>query len=220
MRTPSGSTNCADQASRHSNTSTLRRRYQHHAAEPCQLRHRPAPEVRRRPPLLKSEGRTDSMWFDSWYDLARILVVGPVAYAVLVAVLRLTGKRTLSKLNAFDLVVTVALGSTLATSFLSSEVSAAEGALGLVVLVVLQYVVTWTSIRVPRVASLVKSEPTLMYHDGFLESALRRQRVTVDEVRQAARAQGHADLHDVTAVVLETDGSFSILIQQPQLTEK
>jgi uncharacterized membrane protein YcaP (DUF421 family) len=160
------------------------------------------------------------MWFDSGFDLARILVVGLAAYAVLVAVPRLTGKRTLSKLNAFDLVVTVALGSTLATSFLSSEISAAEGALGLIMLVVLRYVVTWTSIRVPRVASLVKSEPTLVYHDGFLEPALRRQRVTADEVRQAARAQGHADLDDVTAVVLETDGSFSILTQQPQFPEK
>jgi uncharacterized membrane protein YcaP (DUF421 family) len=157
---------------------------------------------------------------DSWYDLARILVVGPVAYAVLVAVLRLSGKRTLSKLNAFDLVITVVLGSTLATSFLSSEVNAAEGVLGLIMLVLLQHAVTWTSIRVPRVASLVKSEPTLVYHDGVLEPALRRQRVTADEIRQAARAQGHADLDDVTAVVLETDGSFSILTQQPQLTEK
>jgi uncharacterized membrane protein YcaP (DUF421 family) len=155
------------------------------------------------------------MWFDSWYDLGRVLVVGPVAYAVLVAVLRLTGKRTLSKLNAFDLVITVALGSTLATSFLSSEVSAAEGALGLILLVLLQYVVTWTSVRVPRVASMVRSEPTLVYRDGFLEAALRRERVTENEVRQVARGQGHATLDDVAAIVLESDGSFSVLTQDP-----
>jgi uncharacterized membrane protein YcaP (DUF421 family) len=55
------------------------------------------------------------MWFDSWSDLARILVVTPLAYGALVAVLRMSGARTLSKLNAFELVVTVALGSTLAT---------------------------------------------------------------------------------------------------------
>ncbi|RCK69212.1 DUF421 domain-containing protein [Desertihabitans brevis] len=155
------------------------------------------------------------MWFDSWYDLGRVLVVGPVAYVALVAVLRLTGKRTLSKLNAFDLVVTVALGSTLATSFLSADVSAAEGVLGLVLLVVLQYVVTWTSVRVPRVGQLVRSEPSLLYRDGFLERSLRRERVTAQEVRQAARAQGHADLDDVAAVVLESDGSFSVLRREP-----
>ncbi len=50
------------------------------------------------------------MFFDSWYDLLRILVVGVLAYAGLVLLLRTTGKRTLSKMNAFDLVVTVALG--------------------------------------------------------------------------------------------------------------
>jgi uncharacterized membrane protein YcaP (DUF421 family) len=48
------------------------------------------------------------MWFDSWADLARILAVGAGAYGGLVLVLRLSGKRTLAKLNAFDLVVTVA----------------------------------------------------------------------------------------------------------------
>jgi uncharacterized membrane protein YcaP (DUF421 family) len=140
-------------------------------------------------------------------------------YAVLVAMVRFTGKRTMSKLNAFGLVVTVAFGSTLATSFLS-EVSAAEGVPGLVVLVVVQYAVTWTSLRIAKVAWLVKSEPTLVYHDGLLEPALRRQRVTADKVRQAARAQGNADLDEVTAVVLETDGSFSIQRQQPPFAER
>ena len=80
------------------------------------------------------------MWFDSWSELGRILVVTPLAYGALVAVLRLSGARTLSKLNAFDLVVTVALGSTLATVLLNSDVSLSEGVLALVVLVALQFV--------------------------------------------------------------------------------
>lgn len=53
------------------------------------------------------------MFFDGWSDLLRILVVGSLAYAGLVGFLRVSGKRTLAKMNAFDLVVTVALGSTL-----------------------------------------------------------------------------------------------------------
>ncbi len=155
------------------------------------------------------------MFFDSWSDLGRLLVVGPLAYAALVAVLRISGKRTLSKLNAFDLVVTVALGSTLATILLSSSVSLAEGVVALVLLVGLQYAVTWTSVRWPPLARAVKSEPTLVYREGFLAAAMRRERVTRDEVTQAARAQGHADLSEVSAVVLETDGSFSILTDPP-----
>ena len=56
------------------------------------------------------------MWFDSWSDVVRVVSIGAAAYATLVAMLRISGKRTLAKLNAFDLIVTVALGSTLATS--------------------------------------------------------------------------------------------------------
>jgi len=155
------------------------------------------------------------MWFDNWADLTRILAVAPVAYVLLLLVLRVTGKRTLSKLNAFDLVVTVAIGSTLATVILNTDVSLSEGVLALALLVSLQYLVTWSSVRIRAVERLAKAEPTLLYRDGFLDDAMRRQRVTRDEVRQAARSQGHADLDDVGAVVLETDGSLSTLDAPP-----
>ncbi len=155
------------------------------------------------------------MWFDSWSDLVRILVVAPVAYLALLAVLRLTGKRTLSKLNAFDLVVTVALGSTLASIILSSDVSISEGILALSLLVAFQYAVTWCSVRSDTVKGFAKAEPTLLYRDGFLDGAMRRQRVTREEVHQVARSQGRATLDDVGAVVLETDGSLSILSVVP-----
>lgn len=155
------------------------------------------------------------MWFDTWKDLGRLLVVGPLAYAFLVLVLRISGARTLSKLNAFDLVVTVALGSTLATVLLDSTVSLAEGALALLLLVVLQFAVSRTSVRWRAVERLVKSEPVLLYRRGFLPGPMRRARVTEDEVRQAARNSGYSSLDGVEAVVLETDGAMSVLSSVP-----
>ena len=76
------------------------------------------------------------MLFDSWFGLARVVLVGAAAYVALVFLLRMSGKRTLSKMNAFDLVVTVALGSTLATVTLNRSVPLAEGvvAFGLLIL--------------------------------------------------------------------------------------
>ncbi len=65
--------------------------------------------------------------FDGWVGIFRVAAAGTVAYLTLVLLLRISGKRTLSKMNAFDLVVTVALGSTLATVLLSSSVALAEG---------------------------------------------------------------------------------------------
>jgi uncharacterized membrane protein YcaP (DUF421 family) len=152
------------------------------------------------------------MWFDSWSDIARVLAVGTAAYVTVVVVLRVTGKRTLSKLNAFDLVVSVALGSTLATILLSSDVSWAEGATALALLAGLQFVVAWTTTHLPGGRSVVTARPTLLLHDGrLLPEGLREQRVTEDEVRQAVRATGSGDLADIVAVVLESDGSLSVV---------
>lgn len=152
------------------------------------------------------------MLFDGWYDLARILVVGVCAYAGLILLLRLTGKRTLSKMNAFDLVVTVALGSTLSSALLSSEVSLSEGMLAFALLCLLQYAVAYTSVHSPRFQRLVKAEPSLLYFRGsFLAPMLTAQRVTEEEVLAAVRSRGLAKMAEVQAVVLETDGSFSVI---------
>lgn len=156
------------------------------------------------------------MFFDGWYGLIRVLVVGTCAYGALVLLLRVSGKRTLAKLNAFDFVITVALGSTLATVLLTNSVALAEGVTALALLVTLQYVVAWASERSSKVERLVKSEPTLLYRSGFLQHAMRQERVTTDEVLQAARGQGHADLGSVGAVVLETDGTLSFLSEVPE----
>lgn len=152
------------------------------------------------------------MWFDGWADVARVLVIGAAAYATLVLMLRVSGKRTLAKLNAFDLVVTVAVGSTLATILLSSDVSYTEGAAALALLVALQFAAALISAhtRIGRMA--LKSTPTLLLSNGrFREEALRRQRVSADEVRQAVRSSGSGDVAGVAAVVLETDGSLSVI---------
>ena len=157
------------------------------------------------------------MFFDGWRDLLRILVLGTAGYAAVLLLLRTSGKRTLSKLNAFDFVVTVALGSTLATVLLSDSVSLVDGLTALALLVALQYAVAWASVRSGAIERLVKSEPTLLYHRGFLSGAMRRERVTGDELREAARKKGHARLEQVVAVVLETDGTLSVLSDDPGL---
>jgi len=152
------------------------------------------------------------MFFDSWTGLGRVLAVGTLAYISLVLILRISGKRTLTKLNAFDLVVTVALGSTLATVLLSKSVALAEGILAMALLVFLQFVITWLSVRSPWFQELVKSEPTLIMRKGqFLDGALRAQRITREEVFAALRSNGVADAADVAAVVLETDGSITVI---------
>lgn len=152
------------------------------------------------------------MWFDAWADIGRIAAVGAAAYVSLVLVLRLSGKRTLAKLNAFDFVVTVALGSTLATILLNTSVSWLDGVVALGLLAALQWAVAWLGSRVPMVRKVVASRPSLLVSEGeLLEDAMRRERVTAAEVNHAVRASGRGGLEGVAAVVLETDGTLSVI---------
>jgi uncharacterized membrane protein YcaP (DUF421 family) len=152
------------------------------------------------------------MFFDDWFGLFRILIIGVLAYVGLIFWLRVSGKRTLSKWNAFDFVVTIALGSTLATVIMSKDVSFAEGVFALGLLVGLQFVITWLSVRFDWAETLVKAKPTLLFDKGeFIEEAMKRQRVVEAEVRMAIRAEGVAAIEEIEAVVLETDGSFSVI---------
>ncbi|MGA8986514.1 DUF421 domain-containing protein [Aeromicrobium sp.] len=150
--------------------------------------------------------------FDNISGLLRVLVVGPMAYVWLIAVLRLSGKRTLAQLNAFDFIVTVALGSTLATVALSNTVAWSEGALALALLVALQFAVAFSAVRVPWVRRALTSAPTVLLRDGKLDLAsLADQRITEESVRQAVRSSGIGGLELVSAAILESNGSISVI---------
>jgi uncharacterized membrane protein YcaP (DUF421 family) len=152
------------------------------------------------------------MFFDGWMGPLRTLIVGALAYVALVALLRVSGKRTLGKWNAFDFVVTVAFGSTLSTALLSNDASLVQVVCAFGVLVGMQFAVTWLSVRSRRVERAVKSSPALLLHRGvFLDDAMRGERVSQAEVLAAIRASGIAAVEDVHAVVLETDGTISVI---------
>jgi len=151
-------------------------------------------------------------FFNGWGSLLRVIIVGILAYAALVFFLRISGNRTLSKMNAFDLIVTVALGSTLATVLLSKNVALAEGAVAMALLISLQFIITWFSVRTAWVRRLVTGEPLmLLYRGEFITTSMQKARVTQDEVQSAIRGSGIADVTAVEAVVLETDGSMSVI---------
>jgi len=152
------------------------------------------------------------MIFDGWDGVLRVALTGLGAYLAIVVLLRVSGKRTLSKMNAFDFVVTIALGSALSATILDENISLAEGATAFAVLIGAQYVITWLSYRSAGFRDLMKASPRMVYYQGaFLQGAMRSERVTESEVRAAIRAEGGATLEDVAAVVLETDGSFTVV---------
>jgi uncharacterized membrane protein YcaP (DUF421 family) len=159
--------------------------------------------------------------FSTWSDLGRVLLTGVVAYVGLVILLRLSGKRTLTKLNAFDFVVTIALGSALASALLPGDAALVDGLLALVVLIVAQYLVARLQVHHRGFRRLIKSEPTLLLRRGeWRDDAMRRERVTREDVLAVLRENGLASVRDAEAVVLETDGSLSVITDEPASDEQ
>ena len=149
--------------------------------------------------------------FNGWDGVLRILLIAPAAYVALILILRMSGKRTLAKLNAFDFIITIAIGSTLASVITSSTLSLVDGLVALGLLVGMQFIVTAASVRLPWVNDVVKAEATLLVRKGeLLPGAMRRQRITSDEIEAAIRQSGGRGVQDAEAVFLETDGSLAV----------
>ena len=147
-----------------------------------------------------------------WFQYLSVAAVAAAAYVWLILVLRVTGKRTLAKLNAFDFAITVAFGSALATIIIDENVGLLRGGLVLAMLALLQFAVTKASQWSDFIRKSVRSRPTLLVRNGKLyDEALTYERLTNDELAEIIRNNGFGRLADVGAVILETDGSFSVL---------
>ena len=150
--------------------------------------------------------------FNSWDALQHTLLVGTLGYIATIILLRVSGKRTLSKWNSFDFIVTIAFGSILASLMLSKDTSLVQGVLAIGMLVLFQFIITWVSVRSNIFQGWIKAEPTLLLFQGELQhNALRHQRVSKGEVLAALRTNGLGSLEEAEAVILETDGSFSVI---------
>jgi uncharacterized membrane protein YcaP (DUF421 family) len=117
-------------------------------------------------------------------------------------------------MNAFDFTVTVALGSTLAAVSLNKEIPLADGALALGLLVSLQFMITWLSVRIDFVKRIITSTPSLILYKGeMILSSLKRERITTEEVWAKAREKGYSSLKGIDAMILETTGEITIVSQ-------
>jgi uncharacterized membrane protein YcaP (DUF421 family) len=155
-------------------------------------------------------------FFDSWQSITRTLVVTVLAYIAVIFILRITGKRTLSKMNAFDFLVTIALGSSLATVALNKNVALADGVLLFFLLVILQYSITWLSVRVKSLKKIITSKPTLLVYKGrILDDVMKDERITIEELYLAARKKGISKIEHIDAVVLETTGVLTVIESIP-----
>jgi len=147
-----------------------------------------------------------------WLPVVRIIVVGTLTYLGIILILRVSGKRTLASMNAFDFIITVAMGSAFGRILTARTVSVAEALVAFLLLICLQFIITYIETRSKGFHRLMTSQPALLYYKGnFIEKNLQRERLRKNDLLGAVRKNNFGDLSDVEAIVLETDGTFSII---------
>jgi len=153
-----------------------------------------------------------TFYFAGWTPLVRVLIVGTTMYIALVVLLRVSRSRTLSSMNAFDFVITVAIGSAFGRALTAKTVALAEALVAFALLISLQYLVTWIQVKWPLFGQTVTNPPALLYFRGeIIEETMRRQRVRKSELQTAVRKKKFDSLDNVEAIVLESSGEFSVI---------
>ena len=148
-------------------------------------------------------------WLDS---TARIAFLAAASYIILVTALRVIGEQALAKMSAYDLIVTVALGNLLVAIPLSSDVTLTDGIVAIVTVLVLQEATRWLVKRSPKASKLIRERPHLVLWDGRpLPENMEQVNVIDEEIRAAIRREGLGSLAEAQAVVLETDGEWSVV---------
>ncbi|MEX1062655.1 MAG: YetF domain-containing protein [Balneolaceae bacterium] len=154
----------------------------------------------------------EPLFFESWQGILRTIIITTLAYISIVFFLRGSGKRTLAKMQAFDFIITIALGSSLATVSLNKNVPLAEGALVFLLLIFLQFILTWLSVRIRRVRTIVTATPSLLIYKGqMLGDIMKKERITSEDIYEKVREEGFSGIRDLDAVILETTGEMTIV---------
>ncbi|SDK58134.1 DUF421 domain-containing protein [Microbulbifer yueqingensis] len=150
-----------------------------------------------------------------WKGILRVLVSAMITYVVVVCLVRLSGKRSASQMNNFDWIVTVAIGSIVGSTIVIRDLPLAEGLSAVLALLAAQFMVTKATVYFPGFSSLLRAAPVIVFWNGeFVRSAMKKQRVTEQEVLSAIRKRGVHRLEQVAAVVIEADARLSVLLKE------
>jgi uncharacterized membrane protein YcaP (DUF421 family) len=141
-----------------------------------------------------------------------IVLRAAVVFFFLLVLMRVIGRRELSSLQPFDLILIIVLGDAVQQGLTQDDYSLTGALLAVGTIAALQVGVSWVGFRFPWSRPLLEGTPIIVVQDGeVIERNLDRERLDIDEIAEAARLQGIAHLADVKWAVLETSGQISFI---------
>lgn len=141
-----------------------------------------------------------------------IVLRGIVVFFALYTLMRVIGRRELSKLEPFDLILLIILGDAVQQGLTQDDYSLTGALLAVGTIAALQVGVSFVNFRFPRLRPVLNGEPIVVVQDGKpIDRNLKRERLTLEDLVEAARMQGIGSLDEVAWGVLETSGTISFI---------
>jgi uncharacterized membrane protein YcaP (DUF421 family) len=145
-------------------------------------------------------------------SLPDVAIRTAIIYLFLVVAIRVSGKREVGQMSVLELIVILIISDAVQNSMVGDNVSVWGGMVAVATLLILDFALRTLSLRSMRVRKAIQGEPRLLVRDGqLLESALRDEGISPEEVQVAVRAQGIERIDEVALAVLETNGSISVI---------
>jgi uncharacterized membrane protein YcaP (DUF421 family) len=133
-------------------------------------------------------------------------------FGFLYVLMRVIGRRELSSLEPFDLILLVVLGDAVQQGLTQDDYSLTGAVLAIGTIAALQLGVSYANLRFPKLRSMLDGEPIVVVQEGKpIEKNMRRERVTIEDLTSAMRLQSIASLDDVQWAVMETSGAISFI---------
>ena len=145
-----------------------------------------------------------------------IVLRGIVVFTFLYVLMRVIGRRELSTLEPFDLILLIILGDAVQQGLTQDDYSLTGAVLAVGTIAVLQVGVSYFNFRFPRFRPWLDGEPIVIVQDGKpIDRNMRRERLSLRDVAEAARGEGIASLDEIAWAVMETSGSISFIKKNP-----
>ena len=156
------------------------------------------------------------MWNISlpWWEF---VLRGFIIYTFLIVILRATGKRQIGQMSPFDLVLLLVLSNAVQNSMNGGDNSVTGGIILSITLDSANWITGKITFSSKKAERLIEGAPQVLVHDGRVyEQALADAQLTRHELMAAIRNEGYTDLSEIRAVILENDGSISVIPKRPK----
>jgi len=141
-----------------------------------------------------------------------LVIRAAVVFLFIYLVTRVAGKRELSSMEPFDLILLVVMGDLVQQSITQSDYSVTGALIVISTITLLTVFVSWVNWRFRSLRSVLEGQPVVLVENGkLIEQNMKRERITVEDIESEGRQQQVTDIADMRWALLETSGRISVI---------